>query len=47
MCLLDESISMLDGDNELMTSMWFPTVQGSVEEKKTGGSINKGGELCI
>jgi len=47
MGLSDESISTLDGDDELMMSMQFLMVQGFVEEKKTGGGINEGGELCI
>jgi len=47
MGLSDESILTLDGDDKLMTFMWFPMVQGSIEEKKMGGGINEGGELCI
>ena len=47
MGLLDESISTLDGNDQLVTSMQFPTVQGSIEEKKMHGGINKEGELCI
>jgi len=47
MGLSDKSILVLDRDDELMTSMWFPMVQKSAEEEKVGGGIDEGGELHI
>ena len=45
--LLNESIMMLDWNNQLVLTMWFMMVQRSVEKEKAGGSIDERGVVGV
>ena len=41
MYLLNESVMTLNWNNQLVLTMWFTTVQRSIEKEKVGGGIDE------
>ena len=47
MHLLNESIMMLNWDNQLVLTIWLVMIQRSVEKEKVGGSIDERGVVGV